>query len=51
VHGKLGVMIVQGDNLQFLKTCYRNVDPLIKGKVKGKVKLIYADPRRGNQSG
>ena len=37
-------MIVQGDNLQFLKTCYRNVDPLIKNKVKGKVKLIYIDP-------
>ena len=28
-------MIVQGDNLQFLKTCYKNVDPLIKDKVKG----------------
>jgi len=37
-------MIVQGDNLQFLKTCYKNVDPLIKNKVKGKVKLIYIDP-------
>lgn len=37
-------MIVQGDNLQFLKTCYKNVDPLIKDKVKGKVKLIYIDP-------
>lgn len=37
-------LIVQGDNLQFLKTCYRNVDPLIKNKVKGKVKLIYIDP-------
>ncbi len=37
-------MIVQGDNLQFLKTCYRDEDPLIKGKVKGKVKLIYIDP-------
>jgi len=37
-------MIVQGDNLQFLKTCYRNEDPLIKDKVKGKVKLIYIDP-------
>ncbi len=34
----------QGDNLQILKTCYRNVDPLIKDKVKGKVKLIYIDP-------
>jgi len=40
-------LIVQGDNLQFLKTCYRNVDPLIKGKVKGKVKLIYIDPPFG----
>lgn len=37
-------LIVQGDNLQFLKTCYRDEDPLIKGKVKGKVKLIYIDP-------
>ncbi|MDO9529089.1 MAG: site-specific DNA-methyltransferase [Syntrophales bacterium] len=37
-------LIVQGDNLQFLKTAYRNVDPLIKNMVKGKVKLIYIDP-------
>jgi DNA modification methylase len=37
-------MIVQGDNLQFLKTCYLNHDPLIRGKVKGKVKLVYMDP-------
>jgi DNA modification methylase len=37
-------MIVQGDNLQFLKTCYLNHDPLINDKVKGKVKLIYIDP-------
>ncbi|RLB74572.1 MAG: hypothetical protein DRH03_00735 [Deltaproteobacteria bacterium] len=37
-------LIVQGDNLQFLKTCSRNIDPLIKDKVKGKVKLIYIDP-------
>jgi hypothetical protein len=37
-------MIVQGDNLQFLKTCYNNTDPLIKDKVKGQVKLIYIDP-------
>jgi len=37
-------LIVQGDNLQFLKTCYQNADPLIKGRVKGKVKLIYIDP-------
>lgn len=37
-------LIVQGDNLQFLKTCYLNQDPLIKDKVKGKVKLIYIDP-------
>ena len=40
-------MIVQGDNLQFLKTCYLNQDPLIKEKVKGKVKLIYIDPPFG----
>ncbi len=37
-------MIVFGDNLQFLKTIYENRDPLIKDKVKGKVKLIYIDP-------
>lgn len=37
-------MIVFGDNLQFLKTIYENRDPLIKNKVKGKVKLIYIDP-------
>ena len=37
-------LIVQGDNLQFLKTCHRNADPLIKGRVKGKVKLFYIDP-------
>ncbi|MEA2013914.1 MAG: hypothetical protein U9N38_01175 [Thermodesulfobacteriota bacterium] len=37
-------LIVQGDNLQFLKTCYRNADPLIKDRVRGKVKLIYIDP-------
>jgi len=40
-------MIVQGDNLQFLKTCYLNHDPLIKNKVKEKVKLIYIDPPFG----
>ncbi|MEI7671377.1 MAG: site-specific DNA-methyltransferase, partial [Deltaproteobacteria bacterium] len=37
-------LIVQGDNLQFLKTCYLNRDPIIKDKVKGKVNLIYIDP-------
>jgi DNA modification methylase len=37
-------LIVQGDNLQFLKTCYLNQDPVIKNKVKGKVKLVYIDP-------
>ncbi|MBW2034915.1 MAG: site-specific DNA-methyltransferase [Deltaproteobacteria bacterium] len=37
-------LIVQGDNLQFLKTCYRNADPMIKDRVKGKVKLLYIDP-------
>jgi len=43
-NGEWKNLIVQGDNLQFLKTCYRNVDPLIKDKVKGKVKLMYIDP-------
>lgn len=37
-------MIVFGDNLQFLKTINENKDPIIKDKVKGKVKLIYIDP-------
>lgn len=37
-------MIVFGDNLQFLKNIYQNKDPLIKNKIKGKVKLIYIDP-------
>ncbi len=37
-------MIIFGDNLQLLKTIYENKDPLIKDKVKGKVKLIYIDP-------
>ena len=37
-------IIVFGDNLQFLKTIYENKDPLIKDKVKGKIKLIYIDP-------
>jgi DNA modification methylase len=37
-------LIVQGDNLQFLKTCYRNADPLIKNRVKDKVKIVYIDP-------
>ena len=40
-------MIVFGDNLQFLKTVCENKDPLIKDKVKGKVKLIYIDPPFG----
>lgn len=37
-------LIVWGDNLQFLKTCYLNQDPLIRDKVKGEVKLVYIDP-------
>src|SRR3989338_6176503 len=36
-------MIIFGDNLQFLKTVCENKDPLIKDKVKGKIKLIYID--------
>ncbi len=28
-------LLVQGDNLQFLKACYQNTDPLIQDKVKG----------------
>ena len=37
-------IIAFGDNLQFLKTLNEDKDPAIKGKVKGKVKLIYIDP-------
>lgn len=43
-------MIVFGDNLQFLKTVYENKDPLVKDKVKGKVKLIYIDPPFATES-
>jgi len=43
-------MIVFGDNLQFLKTIYKNEDQLIKDRVKGKVKLIYIDPPFGTSS-
>lgn len=37
-------MLVFGDNLQLLKNIYENEDPIIKNKIKGKVKLIYIDP-------
>lgn len=40
-------MIVFGDNLHFLKTCYSGNDELIKKRVKGHVKLIYIDPPFG----
>lgn len=40
-------LLVFGDNLQVLKTLYKNEDELIKGKVRGKVKLIYIDPPFG----
>lgn len=43
-------IIAFGDNLQFLKTIYENKDPLIKNKVKGKVKLVYIDPPFGTDS-
>lgn len=43
-------MLVFGDNLQFLKTLYKNEDPLIKDRVKGKVKLIYIDPPFATES-
>lgn len=43
-------LLVFGDNLQFLKTIYKNEDPIIKDKVKGKVKLIYIDPPFGTES-
>ena len=37
-------MLVFGDNLQFLKTIYQDSDPLICGRVKKQIKLIYIDP-------
>ena len=37
-------LMVFGDNLQFLKTIYKNEDLIIKDKIKGKVKLVYIDP-------
>ena len=37
-------MLVFGDNLQFLKTIYQDSDPLISGRVKKQIKLIYIDP-------
>lgn len=40
-------LLVFGDNLQILKTFYKNEDPVIKNKIKGKVKLIYIDPPFG----
>lgn len=43
-------VIAFGDNLQFLKTIYENKDPLIKNKVKGKIKLVYIDPPFGTDS-
>ena len=43
-------MIIFGDNLQFLKTVCENKNPLIKDKVKGKVKLIYIDPPFATES-
>lgn len=43
-------IIAFGDNLQFLKTIFENKDPLIKDKVKGKVKLIYIDPPFATES-
>lgn len=43
-------IIAFGDNLQFLKTIYENKDPLIKDKVKGKIKLIYIDPPFATES-
>ena len=37
-------MLIFGDNMQLLKCIYQNEDPIIKDKIKGKVKLIYIDP-------
>lgn len=43
-------IICFGDNLQLLKTINENMDPIIKDKVKGKVKLIYIDPPFATES-
>ena len=43
-------LLVFGDNLQILKTFYKNEDPLVKNKIKGKVKLIYIDPPFATES-
>lgn len=43
-------LLVFGDNLQILKTFLKDEDPLIKSKVKGKVKLIYIDPPFATES-
>lgn len=40
-------LLVFGDNLQILKTFDENKDPLVKNKIRGKVKLIYIDPPFG----
>ena len=43
-------LLVFGDNLQILKTFNENKDPLVKNKIKGKVKLIYIDPPFATES-
>lgn len=43
-------LLVFGDNLQILKTFHKDEDLLVKGKVKGKVKLIYIDPPFATES-
>ena len=43
-------LLVFGDNLQILKTFNDDKDQLVKGKVKGKVKLIYIDPPFASES-
>ena len=40
-------LLVFGDNLQILKTFNENKDPLVKNKIKDKIKLIYIDPPFG----
>lgn len=37
-------LLIFGDNLQVLKTLYKDADEAIANKVKGQVKLIYIDP-------
>ena len=40
-------LLVFSDNLLFLQAAFADRDPLLRGKIKGKVRLIYIDPPFG----